>query len=76
MPDQNLDDAVGEVRCALLKLKCELAAQRVLLAAHGVAGLLRKAGFNRISLGMIADAGPTPVRAKEEPAARTTLSLF
>jgi hypothetical protein len=44
--DPEFEDAVREVRSAFLALKCELAAQRVLLAARGVARLLRKAGFN------------------------------
>lgn len=46
MSAQEFDEALREVRSPLLALKCELAAQRVLLAARHVAILLRKSGFN------------------------------
>lgn len=46
MQDLEFNDAVREVRSALLALKCDFAAQWVLLATRGVARLLRKAGFN------------------------------
>lgn len=46
MQDLEIDAVTTSVRSALLALKCEIAARRVVLAAEKVASLLRKAGFN------------------------------
>ena len=46
MQDLEIDSVTTSVRSALLALKCEIAARRVVLAAEKVARLLRKAGFN------------------------------
>lgn len=61
MQDFEIDAVTDSVRSALLALKCEIAAHRVVLAAEKVASLLRKAGFNpdqpRDDRGSWTDAG-------------------
>lgn len=46
MQDLEIDAVTTSVRSALLALKCEIAARRVVLTAEKVTSLIRKAGFN------------------------------
>lgn len=46
MQGPEIDAVTTSIRSALLALKCEIAARRVVLAAEKVASRLRKAGFN------------------------------
>ncbi len=68
--DLEIDAVTTSVRSALLALKCEIAARRVVLAAEKLASLLRKAGFNadqpRDDRGRWTDTGAGDVNVNDD----------